>query len=161
MLSVSVNFQIKLLADCPEHIPALSELWLEELGRKWIPNASVERASNSFKEHLNINELPQTLVMLDGDTPIGTVSLRDNDGIREDLTPWLGTLIVHPDYRRQGVGETLIEAIKLRCQSLGFDKLYLFVLDPVLPQWYQKLGWKEIARDMYHIHKVTVMEMQI
>ncbi len=158
---MSEHFHIKLLADCPEHIPALSELWFQELGKKWVPGASVERAFNSFKEHLNINELPQTLVMLEGDQLIGTVSLRDNDGIREDLTPWLGTLIVHPDYRRQGVGETLVEAAKMRSKSLGFEKLHLFVLDPALPKWYQKLGWKEIAVDRFHIHPVSVMEISV
>ena len=38
-------------------------------------------------------------------------SLRGNDGIRPDLTPWLGSLVVHPDYQKQGVGRRLIDAL--------------------------------------------------
>lgn len=155
------NLQIKFLADCPQHIPALAELWLSEIGEPWIPGATVERAIETYKEHLNKSDLPLTLVMLDGNKPIGMASLRDNDGIREDLTPWLGSLIIHPDYRRRGLGEMLINTIMQRTKAMGFKKLYLFALDPKLPAWYSNLGWKEIGTDKLYHHPVTVMEILV
>lgn len=158
---MSANIQIKLLANCPEHIPALAQLWMDELGAKWIPNASTERAIAVYKEHLNTNDLPMTFVMVDGNKPIGMVSLRDNDGIREDLTPWLGSLIVHPDYRRKGLGEMLINVTMQRCKAMGYKKLYLFALDPALPAWYKALGWKEIGEDKLYHHPVTAMEILV
>ncbi len=38
---------------------------------------------------------------------VGMVSLRNNDGIRRDLTPWLGSLVVNPAYRQRNVGNTI------------------------------------------------------
>jgi hypothetical protein len=31
------DFEIKLLTDCREHIPALAKLWYEEISRHWAP----------------------------------------------------------------------------------------------------------------------------
>ena len=38
----------------------------------------------------------QTDVALDGDLTVGMCSLSESSGIRPDLTPWLGSLVVHP-----------------------------------------------------------------
>lgn len=158
---MKLDLEIELLAHHPEHVPALAKLWFNELGKQWIPNSSVERAEQTYQEHLNSEDLPLTLVAIDGNNPIAMVSLRDNDGIREDLTPWLGSLIVHPDYRRIGVGEKLIDLTKHLARSMGYEKLYLFALDPALPDWYQRLGWKKIGMDKLYHHPVTVMEIEL
>lgn len=158
---MQLDLEIELLADYPEHIPELSKLWFNELGQKWIPNASVERAVETYTNHLNSENLPLTFIVLENKKPIAMVSVRDNDGIRDDLTPWLGSLIVHPDYRCLGVGEKLIELSKQLAKSMSFNKLYLFALDPDLPDWYQRLGWKKIGMDKLYHHPVTVMEIEL
>lgn len=158
---MKLDMEVKDLADCSQHITALSHLWFNELGKQWIPNASVERAENTYQAHLNSDNFPLTLVAISNNQPIAMVSLRDNDGIREDLMPWLGSLIVHPDYRKQGVGEKLIALAKQRARKMGHEKLYLFALDPALPEWYGKLGWKCIGIDKLYHHPVTVMEIDI
>ncbi|MBV9575749.1 MAG: GNAT family N-acetyltransferase [Gammaproteobacteria bacterium] len=156
-----LNLKIKLLADCSQHIPTLAQLWFNEIGREWIPHASVARAERTYREHTNSEELPLTFVAIHEDKPVGMVSLRDNDGIREDLTPWLGSLIVHPDYRRQGIGEKLVEIAKSSAKIMGYQRLYLFALDPSIPDWYEKLGWKYIGTDDFYQHTVTVMEIAV
>lgn len=158
---MNAELEIKLLVDCKEHIPLLAELWFNELGKQWIPNTSVERAKQTYETHTNRNKLPLTYVALDENKPIAMASLRDNDGIRDDLTPWLGSLIVHPDYRRQGIGEILIELTKQHAKRLGYKKLYLFALDPTIPTWYTKLDFKEIGTDKLYHHPVTVMEINL
>ena len=154
-------FNIQLLADCKEHIPALSQLWFDELGQKWIPNASIERAQVVYQTHLNKDQLPLTWVAIYQDHPIGMVSLRSNDGIREGLMPWLGSLIIHPDYRRQKIGEKLIEVTKENAKKMGYQTLYLFALDLTIPTWYTKLGWESIGVDQLYHHPVTVMKINL
>lgn len=155
------QLEIKLLADCPQQIPALAELWFTELGQTWIPNASVAKAIKHFENHVNTAELPLTFVATHQEKPIAMVSLRDNDGIREDLTPWLGSLIVHPNYRRKKIGETLIHVTKQCAKAMGYEKLYLFALDPKLPNWYNRLGWEVMGMDKLYHHPVTVMEIVV
>jgi predicted N-acetyltransferase YhbS len=155
------NIDIKLLAQCPQQLKTLAELWYSELGQHWIPNASVERAEKTFQSHLNIDNLPLTFVALNENRAVGMCSLRENDGIREDLTPWLGSLIVAPSHRRQKIGEQLIDRIKQAAKQKGHALLYLFALDASIPTWYETLGWKKIGMDKLYHHPVTVMQIEL
>jgi N-acetylglutamate synthase-like GNAT family acetyltransferase len=152
---------IDLLANHPDAIPDLAEIWYETLGKTWIPGATVEKAIKEYHEHLNEEDLPMTLVALKGGKAVGMCSLRENDGIREDLMPWLGSLVVHPDYQNQGIGKELIDATIDKVAEMGATQLYLFALDPTIPEYYSKLGWKTIDTDVFKGHPVTVMEMSI
>lgn len=154
-------FEIKLLAECPQHIHVLSHLWINEIGKQWLPDINLQRVELKFHEHLNSDELPVTFVAIDDNKPIAMASLRINDGIRHELTPWLGGLVVHPDHRRNGVGEKLVDLTKICAKKLGHEKLYLFALDPTLPNWYTRLGWKYLGMDKFNHHPVTVMEISI
>lgn len=159
--AMSKEITFELLADCSHHIPQISELWFKELGQEWVPNASAAKAEKYYSTHLNRDDLPLTWVALSGDQPIAIASLRTEDGIRKDLAPWLGSLVVHPDYRGQGLGEKLIDLIKQQAREMGYEKLYLFTLHPTIPNWYAKLGWKSIAVDKFFNHPVTVMESKL
>ncbi len=86
-------------------------------------------------------------------------SLRENDGIRPDLMPWLGSLVVDPNYQKQGIGKQLIDATKEKAKQLGFKQLFLFALDPLIPNYYQTLGWQTIGMDQFKGNPVTVMEI--
>jgi len=149
---------INLLKNHPECIQRLAEIWQEVLGSKWLPDISVEAVVQRFQTHLNDEVLPLTLIALDGTQPIGMCSLRENDGIRPDLKPYLGSLVVAPAYQKQGVGRALIDATKKQAKSLGFQKLYLFAFDPAIPPYYERLGWQIIGMDEFKDHPVTVME---
>jgi len=150
--------KIGLLKNHPDCIPELAAIWRQVLGRIWVPDISVERVIARFQEHLNTNKLPLTLVAFCDDKPVGMCSLRDNDGIRPDLTPWLGSLVVHPDYQREGIALKLINAIKQNAKQLGFSQLYLFTFDPTLPNYYARLGWNVIGMDKFKGHEVIVMD---
>ena len=150
--------KIAYLKDNPEVIPTLAKIWHEVLGSIWVPDISIERVEQRFHDHLNDSTLPLTLVALNGSQAIGAVSLRDNDGIRPDLTPWLGSLVVDKAYQKRGVGKILVEALKQKAMDLGFKKLYLFAFDPTLPPYYEGLGFKITDMDKFKGHIVTVME---
>ena len=153
--------RIELLINCPETIPALAKLWYEFLGRIWAPEISIESAELKFKSHLNETKLPLTLVALEDNYPIGMCSLRENDGIREGLKPWLGSLVVSQLHQKRGVAQLLMNAIRKKAKEQGFDALYLLTFDPTLPAYYQRLGWKKIGVDVLKGQDVTVMSIDL
>ncbi len=55
----------------------------------------------------------------------------------------------------------LIDVTVLKAKELGFEKLYLFAFDPTIPEYYERLGWKQIGMDEFKSHPVTVMEVEL
>lgn len=153
--------KIDLLKNHPQTIPTLARIWHEVLGKIWVPDVHVERVIARFSDHLNDQDLPITFVALDSDEPVGMCSLRENDGIRPGLTPWLGSLVVDPRCQKQGIGKMLADATVKKAKELGFEKVYLFAFDPAIPEYYERLGWKKIGTDEFKSRPVTVMEMSL
>lgn len=85
-------------------------------------------------------------------TKAGTVELgvrySDAWGQKSKSFVYLSNLAVHPDYRRQGVGSTLLFNCEKLARSWGFQDIYLHVLETnhTARQLYFKLG--------YRVHKV-------
>jgi GNAT superfamily N-acetyltransferase len=161
MTKLTYAIEVKLLADCQEFIPQLAVLWYEGISKHWVPTASVVRAQENLKKHLNRDSFPLTFVAIYQGQPVGMASLRDNDGIRDDLTPWLGSLVVLPDYQSYGIGKLLIDRIKECANTAGFKKLYLLAFDSAIPTWYTQLGWQEIGDDHLFGHPVAVMSIDM
>ncbi len=155
------NFEIKLLADCVETIPQLSELQYEEITRHWVPGSSIEGVSQKLMGHANRDQLPLTFVAIIDEQSIGMASLRITDGIQPELSPWLGGLVVDPAYRGKGVGEALINQIKQEALLRHYQVLYLLAFDPTIPKWYSRLGWESIGRDQLFGHAVAVMQKNL
>ncbi|STX28589.1 GNAT family acetyltransferase [Legionella beliardensis] len=153
--------KISLLKDKQIAIPELVQLWHDGLGKIWLPDTPLTLVEQRFQNHLNDNLLPLTLVAWHHDTPVGMCSLRENDGIRPDLMPWLGSLVVHTAYQNQGIGRELIEATKQKAKELGFKVLHLFAFDKTIPEFYETLGWHKIGTDEYKQHPVTVMKVEL
>jgi N-acetylglutamate synthase-like GNAT family acetyltransferase len=152
---------IELLKNHPNSIPRLVDIWHEGIAKTWLPDACINRVQQQLHEHLNENSLPLTFVAFDGITPIGMCSLRVNDGIRTDLSPWLGSLVVDLNYQKQGIGKMLIDATKNKAQELGFTQLYLFAFDPTIPDYYTSLDWVMIGMDEFKNHPVTIMSVEL
>ena len=157
----NIQFEIKFLADCQQYISQLAKMHFDEISKHWVPDASVERSRQRFMEHASKDKLPLTLVALRNNNPIGMVSLREKDGIRPDLSPWLASLVVSPKYRKFGVGKQLINAIKIEAVSKNYKKLYLFAFDRTIPEWYAHLGWKLIGNDQHFNHPISIMEIDL
>lgn len=161
-ISIQPNdISIGLLKSHPEQLHEVAKISYENIGKIWNPGMQLEQAVEGYKKHLNDSNLPLTMIAFYNNRPIGICSLRENDGIRPDLTPWLGSLVVIPEYQRLGVGKTLIDAIKQKSKTLGFNKLFLFAFDAAgTANYYSNLGWKRIGLDTFKDHKVIVMETE-
>ena len=152
---------IDLLKNHPGSLQDLSQIWHEVLGKIWFPDVPIERVGENLKQHLNEDSLPLTFVAFDGDLPVGMCSLRENGEIRPDLRPRLGSLVVDPSYQRRGIGKMLMETTEKKARDLGFEKLYLFAVDPTIPEYYARLGWQPIGMEEFKGYSVTVMEMRL
>src|SRR6185295_6967349 len=118
------------------------------------PDASIEKAKERLMAHLNKDKMPMAMVALHNDCPVGMACLRETDGIRPNITPWLGSLVVSLKFRGQQIGTTLIDAIKIKAKLLDHDILYLLAFDATIPKWYTQLGWQYIGEDILLGHRV-------
>ncbi len=151
---------ITLLKNHPECVTRIAEIWHEVLGKKWFPEIGIQEIESGYLEELN-DDMPLAYVALHNDLPVGTCSLQFKGGIRPDLAPWLGDLVVDLAYQKQGIGKMLIDAAKNKAKELGFSNLYLFTFEPTLFAYYSKLGWNTIGIDKFKGQPVTVMEVAL
>lgn len=152
--------KIKPLKSYPQAIPTLANIWHEVLGKIWMPDIGIEEIESLYHEELN-HDMPLTYVALNGEVPVGSCTLELKGGIRTDLGPWLGDLVVATAYQKQGIGKMLVDVAIEKAKQLGFEKLYLFTFDSSVPMYYQRLGWKEIGTDEFHSRPVTLMGIDL
>lgn len=100
--------------------------------------------------------LPLTLVALRGERPLGMASLVQHDGdMRPELGPWLASVFVHPNERRQGVADRLIEAVTGLARARGEPRLYLFT--PDCEALYERHGFRAFETTRYQGLPCTIM----
>lgn len=150
--------KIDLLKNHLHTIPDLVQTWYDGLGKIWLPDVPLQEVTQRFHEHANSDKMPLTYVALEEGQFAGMCSLRENDGILPELTPWLGSLAVKAEYQGQGIARKLIEVIKQEAKKMGFAELYLFAFDATIPRYYESLGWQAIGINEYKGHPVTVMK---
>jgi predicted N-acetyltransferase YhbS len=150
--------RIELLKSHPQAIPTIAKIWHEVLGKIWMPELKLEEIEALSYKELN-QDIPLTYVALYDKIPVGSCTFELDGGIRPDLSPWLGDLVVDPKYQKQGIGKMLIDAAVEKAKELGFKKLYLFTFDPATPGYYKRFGWKEMGVDTFRFRPVIVMEL--
>jgi len=74
---------------------------------------------------------------------------------RPELTPWLATVLVAPDYRGRGIGSALSERVVAEARALAFSKVYLVTFDKT--SFYARLGWSNLERTDYLGLPATIM----
>ncbi len=147
---------IRYLADCQEAIPQVARWLFDEWGCL-LPGGSVERAIARLHERLRRDQLPLTLVGIEAEEVIGTVSLIPCDmETRSDFSPWLASLYVESGRRRRGVGTALLEAAVREANRLCIDSLFLFTVTS--EAFYAKHGWEKVESCIYRNRAVVIMK---
>lgn len=149
---------IDYLKHHPDCIPELAKIWHEVLGKIWMPEIGMEEIESLYYEELS-HDMPLTYIALYNEIPVGSCTLELDGGIRPDLRPWIGDLVVTPNYQKQGIGTMLVNVVVEKAKMLGFKNLYLFTFDPNIPEYYKRLGWRIKGMDEFKSHPVTVMEI--
>lgn len=151
--------RISYLVDHPEYVPQLAQWLFEQWGAilgEETPAARIKK----LETHLNRDELPIAWVAHANGQVLGTAALRVHDlEDRDDLTPWLGGVLVGPQFRRRGIGETVCAAVEEQARSRGIETLYLFTLN--LQAWYSRQGWKPLAPCVWRGRPGMIMDKDL
>lgn len=156
-----MDFRLVYLSDHRQLVPVCAS-WAFDTWGKYNASYTLDKRIESFTQHCNKDQIPLTILALNEDgVPIGMASLRSNDGIRPDLSPWLGSVFVDPPFRSRGIATRLVQEIGNIARGLGFKSIYLLTYEETLPRWYATLGWDERGVDVCHGNPVTVMQISV
>ncbi|MEJ8554257.1 GNAT family N-acetyltransferase [Tepidibacter sp. Z1-5] len=130
---------IVYLCEYPQYTEIVAKWIFEEFVKDIKPEITFDMVLSKLKKRKK-NDMPVTLVALEDDLCLGTVSLFDNDlKNRPDLKPWLASLIVTKEFRNTGVGRILVDGIIEIAKDRNYKQLYLRTEKAV--DYYKKLGW--------------------
>lgn len=76
-----------------------------------------------------------------------------------DLSPWLASLYVAPEFRRRGVARQLVEAIEDHARDNGVARLHLYTVDA--EAFYRKCGWAVAERMPSHGGELVLMTREL
>ncbi len=146
--------QILDLREEPQHIPTLAE-WHHHQWSSLNPDGSLEKRIATMQDYLSADFVPSTLIAKNTEL-LGSAAIVENDmDTKPELTPWLASVFVAPQYRNQGIGSQLVKQLMQKAKQSGIEAIYLFTPDQV--NFYQKLGWEVVSNEKYRGHSVTVM----
>lgn len=150
------------MGDHQEVIPVLAA-WIYDEWSYLYSEMTLQDVVSLFRERVNKEMLPLTLVAFEAGEPVGTVSLRTFDmETRNDLQHWLTSLYVVKPWRRRGIGSSLMKTAERKAAELEICKLFLFTTDVILPAlFYSKLGWIAKEKTIYHSYPVMIMEKDV
>ncbi|WFC41270.1 GNAT family N-acetyltransferase [Pseudoxanthomonas sp. SE1] len=121
---------------------------------------TLDAATAELRDHATRTSLPTTLLLMEGDDLLGSVSLliEDAPALQDRGSPWLGSLFVLPDARGQGGGRILVEAAVAHAAHQGVALLRLFTLWH--EEFYASLGWQVEERTSLHGTPVVIMSIR-
>lgn len=153
------HVSVELLADHPQHVEALARWHCEEDGRAG-DDAWLAFWCRQLRAECGRQRLPIALVAVDGQTPVGHVSLvEQNMSSHPELSPWLAGTLVHPARRGEGIGTALAQQAVSRATQLGVAALYLYT--ERARGFYERLGWRHLWDERYERQTVAVLAIKL
>lgn len=151
--------RIDFLDQHREHIATLAAWHHAEWGHLY-DEWTLEIAETELADQASRRTLPTTLVLVDEGRALGSVSLvlEDAPELCEQGSPWLASLYVLPEARGRGLGTKLVNAAVELAARENISHLFLFT--PEHANFYQRLGWRLIARTALKGTTVDLMEIE-
>ena len=155
------DIAIDYLANCPQLTDELARLsFLEWQDVYQQRKQTLKHSVKNYRERMNTDRLPLTLVALQASELVGMVSLKFHDmDTRPDLDPWLGGLLVLPEWRNHGVGTMLMRRATQEARRLNISQLYLWT--HTAERLYHNLGWQIVERTKYFGKESVVMQLDL
>lgn len=152
-----MHFKIDPLSKYPGLIPVLARWHHREWKHLNHESYDLETRIEDYRQAVtNTSSLPQMLVAHLNGHALGSARLIESDmDTHPELGPWLASLFVPPDFRRQGIASRLIPEIESVARQLGHSKIYLFTED--MEDLYKKQEWQPECCEEYYGETVTIM----
>lgn len=146
------------LTDVPSYLVLISGWHHKEWGYL-NPGRTFEMRLDDMKKHLEGKDVPTTFVAIT-DHILGSAALIESDmPERPELTPWLASVFVVPEERKNGVGRELVQRVMQHAKATGVKTLYLY--SPDRAHFYKKMGWQTMEELEYHGTNVTLMKIDL
>jgi predicted GNAT family acetyltransferase len=144
---------IVALTDRPELAPAIAGWLLDEFRHALSPSHDEQMA-----KLLAQKASEETFVLFEDNVPVGTASLVMNDlPSRPDLTPWLASVLVRPQFRGRGYSAPLVKHVEATAAaSAAILWLYTWTAEPV----YARLGWERVGLERDTDRNIEVVLMK-
>ncbi len=141
------------LRDVPEYTTTIAK-WIFETFPHEFEGMTLAEWTVLLEPSRNPDKI--TFVAVENGQAVGTASL-DNEDLppRDNLTPWLASVYVLPEFRARGLGAALIAAIEEEAKAKGFKHIYLHTSDRA--DFYAKRGWQTLMTVDYWQRTNTVM----
>ncbi len=152
--------EIKFLADAPSHVDQLAD-WHHAQWHEFYVDWTHEIARAELQAHTQCKTLPTTLVLIENEVLLGSVSLLEDDAVELSAigSAWLASLYIKPDQRGRGFGAQLVSALMQHAKNISLKEIFLFT--PEHKTFYQTLGWNLLQQANVNNQKVDVMSYQI
>jgi GNAT superfamily N-acetyltransferase len=144
---------IAYLRDYPQYIPMVAE-WIYREFPHEFKALSLEEWTKQL--HFSQTRGVTTMIVLENAQVLGTATLDIEDlPLRLDLSPWLASVYVPPEYRSRGLGSKLVEQVEHEAKKQGFSRIYLHTYDH--EGFYAGRGWGVLERLNYWEKDLVVM----
>jgi len=149
---------VRFLADHPGLVTTLGQ-WHHAQWRHLFPDWTLEQTIDELRDHASRRDKPTTLVAIEGDELLGSVSLLDEDApeFKDRGDAWLASLYVVPEARGRGLGKQLVQALVAFAAAQGVERLWLFT--PEHASFYARLGWRPQGSATLHGASVHLMDI--
>ena len=145
--------KVVTLTKQPNLAPAVAEWLLDEFRHALSPSYDQEVT------RLLAQKAPEeTFVLFDDDVPVGTASLVASDlPSRPDLTPWLASVLVRPQFRGRGYSAPLVRHVE-GAAAASATVLWLYTWSA--EQVYARLGWERVGLERDTDRNIEVVLMR-
>jgi predicted N-acetyltransferase YhbS len=100
------------------------------------------------------------LIARQGGLPVGICLLVDCDlEGRDDLTPWLSSLYVLPEYRRQSIGSRLVDGIETLARQSDAEVFFLYTKTE--EPYYARRNWITMERFRLESGEFALMQKSL
>jgi GNAT superfamily N-acetyltransferase len=153
--------RIERLADHMDWVPTLAA-WHHAQWGALNPAFTLEARTERLRARATCRGIPTAVVALVGEglALAGSASLVESDmDTHPEITPWLASVYVSPEFRNRGVGSTLVGEIERIAAEEGVKTLWLWT--PDRDRLYARLGWTTVAREPYRGLEAVIMRKGI
>lgn len=143
------------LRQIPQSLNQLAQ-WHHREWAHFNPGQSLQQRIEKMQSYLNDDFIPSTFVAIEDDEVLGSAAIIESDmEDRSELTPWLASVFVGPDKRKQGIGSQLVKHVMTQAASKRYRNLYLYTENDT--GFYQRLGWEPLEARNYYGTDVIIM----